>query len=265
MCALRLVPGALAVLAVAAACGSPDDRSMPVPAAAAAAQEPLPLVVSPTQGPPFAVVTVSGAGCTGPSPSVSSELEHPEGDGVPGGTGAIPGASGVFAVTVPDASGSWTLSFTVPPVVAPGQYRVVAHCSREIQPVAYAPQPFEVSAGDLASMSVSPTQAPVGVDVVLDVSGTLCRGPAPEADVTVALAGSEEADEFVARAVFTPDSAGTWAGRVTIPAGPPATYVVGVVCNIEGRQFFIYLPATETGRIPSARLVEVGGGLPPTR
>ena len=80
----------------------------------------------------------------------------------------------------------------------------------------------------------------------------------------VHLAGSEEADEPVARAVFTPDGDGGWAGPITIPAGPAATYVVGVVCTVEGRQFFIYLPATD-GAIPSARLVEIGGGLPPTR
>ena len=96
---------------------------------------------------------------------------------------------------------SWIFAVTVPPVVAPGSYRVVAQCSGEAEPVAYIPQPFEVSAGDSATLSVSPTEAPAGVDVVLDVSGTLCRGPAPEADVTVALAGSEEADEFVARMV----------------------------------------------------------------
>lgn len=267
--ARRVAPGAVAVLAVAAsACGSADVRSVSLPAADAAARQPPPLVVAPSQGPPFTVVTVSGANCTGPAPSVAGELESPAGDSQPGGTGAIPGARGaVFFVTTPDVTGSWTGSFTVPPVVPPGQYRVVAQCAPESngQPVEYAPQPFEVLAGGSASMSVSPTQAPAGIDVVLDVSGTLCQGSAPEVDVQVHLAGSEEGGEFVARAFLTPDSEGNWSGQVTIPAGPAATYIVGAVCNVEGQQFFIYLPASPSGSIPSARLVEIQGGLPPTR
>lgn len=267
--ARRVAPGALSVLAVAAsACGSADDGSVPVLAADAVAQQPPPLVVSPSQGSPFTVVTVSGASCTGPAPSVAGELESLAGDSQPGGTGTIPGARGaVFFVATPDVTGLWTGSFTVPPVVPPGQYRVVAGCAPEsnAQPVEYTPQPFEVLAGGSASLSVSPTQAPAGVDVVLDVSGTLCQGSAPEVDVQVHLAGSEEGGEFVARAFFTPDSDGNWSGRMTIPAGPSATYVVGAVCNVEGQQFFIYLPASPSGSIPRARLVEIEGGLPPTR
>lgn len=262
-----LAAGAVAVLAAAtSACGSADGGPASLRAAGAAAQQPPPVVVSPSQGPPFTVVTVSGANCTGSSPSVVGELESPAGDSQPGGTGAIPGASGVFFTTTPDAAGLWTDSFTVPPVVSPGQYRVVAHCGPDsnTQPVEYAPQPFEVLAGGSASMSVSPTQAPAGVDVVLDVSGTLCQGSAPEVDVRVHLAGSEEGGEFVARAFFTPDSEGNWSGQVTIPAGPAATYAVGAVCNVEGQQFFIYLPASPFGSIPSTRLVEIQGGLPPS-
>jgi hypothetical protein len=266
--AARSELGLVAALAMAAsACGTADDPSLPAPAAEAAAQPLGPLLVSPTEGPPFTVVTVSGAGCTGPSPSVVGELERPEGDSVPGGTGAIPGASGVFFTTTPDATGSWTHSFTVPPVVAPGRYRVVAQCAPETgpQPEAYGPQPFEVSTGDSASMSLSPRQAPAGVDVVVDISGTLCRGTAPQVDVQVHPVGNEEGGEFVASAVFTPDGDGSWAGRLMIPAGPATTYVVGVVCTIGGQQFFIYLPASDTGSVPSARLVQIGGGLPPTR
>jgi hypothetical protein len=113
-------------------------------------------------------------------------------------------------------------------------------------------------------MAVSPTRAAAGVDVVLDVTGTLCRGTAAEIDVQVLLAGSEEADEPVARAVFAPDGDGSWAGQITIPAGPAARYIVGVVCTVDGRQFFIYLPATD-GVVPTARIVEIAGELPPTR
>jgi hypothetical protein len=251
---------------VASGCGGAGGGSAVEPARGAGAQPAPGLVVSPSEGPPFVVVTVSGGSCTGSSPSVVGELERPDGDTLPGGTGAIPGASGAFFTATPDASGSWTSTFTVPPVVPPGSYRVVAQCAPETSapPVAYAPQPFEVLAGPSASLTVSPTRAPAGVDVVLDVSGTQCRGTAAEADVQVHLAGSEEADEPVASAQFTPDGDGSWAGQVTIPAGPAATYVVGVVCTVEARQFFIYLPATD-GTIPSARLVVIAGGLPPSR
>jgi hypothetical protein len=114
-------------------------------------------------------------------------------------------------------------------------------------------------------MSLSPTQAPAAVDVVVDISGTLCRGIGSQVAVQVHPVGTEEGGEFVASAVFTPDGEGSWAGRLTIPAGPAVTYVVGVVCTIGGQQFFIYLPASDTGSVPRARLVQIGGGLPPTR
>ena len=134
--------------------------------------------VSPSQGAPFTVISVSGANCVGQS--ASAELEDLTGDDLPGGTGAIPGAD-VVTFAAPDGAGNWSGNITIPPVVAAGQYRVVASCG----PVAYAPQPFEVLAGDLASMSVSPTQATAGTDVVVSVSGTLCRGANAQVDVGI--------------------------------------------------------------------------------
>ena len=128
----------------------------------------------------------------------------------------------------------------VPPVVAAGGYRVVASCG----PDAYGPQPFEVLAGELASMSASPTQATAGADAVIDVSGTLCRDPAAAVDVGVMAAGVEQADEFITRVSVTPDSAGTWSTQLTVPAATPAgSYVVTAACVVAGRQFFLYLPA----------------------
>jgi hypothetical protein len=59
--------------------------------------------------------------------------------------------------------------------------------------VAYAPQPFEVLPGELASMSVSPTRATAGTDVVLNVSGTLCRGADAQVDARIERAEEEPA------------------------------------------------------------------------
>ena len=76
--------------------------------------------VAPSEGPPHTVVMVSGANCTGPSPSVVGELEQ--------SSGAIPGGNAVFSD--PDATGAWSGSFTVPPVATPGPHQVVATCCR---------------------------------------------------------------------------------------------------------------------------------------
>ncbi len=56
----------------------------------------------------------------------------------------------------------WSGSFTIPPIVPAGQYRVVARCA---ETDAYGPQPFEVLPGELGSLSVSPTQVTAGTDV----------------------------------------------------------------------------------------------------
>jgi hypothetical protein len=199
-----------------------------------------PFSVSPSQGAPFTVVAVSGANCTGPSPSVIAELVS--------ATGPIPGADVVVFAT-PDVNGDWSDSFTIPPVVAPGQYQVVARClpdQFDPQPVEYGPQPFEVLPDGLASMSASPTRAVAGTDVVLAVSGTLCRGADAIVDLRVELASAQVADEPVARGMFTPDAEGSWSGQVTVPATATAgTYIVGTQCRVSGQPFFLYVPPPE--------------------
>ena len=192
--------------------------------------------VSPNQGAPFAVIAVAGTNCIGPS--AAAELEDLTGDDLPGGTGAIPGANAIVFAT-PDGAGNWSGTINVPPVVAAGQYRVVASCG----PDAYAPQPFEVLAGELASMSVSPTQANAGTDVLVSVSGTLCRGVDAQADVGIPDA-SKGADEFIARVFVTPDSAGSWSAQLTIPATTTAgSYLVSTQCSVGNSQFFLYVPS----------------------
>jgi hypothetical protein len=191
--------------------------------------------ISPSQGAPFTVIAVAGANCIGQA--VHAELEDLTGDDLPGGTGAIPAAN-VFVVATPDGAGNWSATITVPPVVAAGQYRVVASCGTD----AYAPQPFQVQAGDLASISVSPTTATTGTDVLVNASGTLCRGAGAQADVGIFEAGAQS-DDFVARMVVAPDGTGSWSAQLVLPATTPAgTYRVGVQCNVAGRQFFLYVP-----------------------
>ena len=139
-----------------------------------------------------------------------------------------------WLLTVP-ATGPGTSPFHV---VTAGQYRVVAGCG----PVAYSPQPFEVLAGELASMSVSPTQATAGDDVVVSVSGTLCRGENAQADVRIFDTGAQS-DADIARVFVTGDSAGNWSGQLTLSGTTPAgRYLVGTQCVIDSRQFFLYLP-----------------------
>ena len=200
-----------------------------------------PFTLSPGQGAPFTVVTASGANCPPAGANVLVELEDLTGDEMPGGTGGIRGAFVGF-FTSPDASGNWSGSFTIPPVVPAGQYRVTARCTITD---AYAPQPFEVLAGDLASISVTPTRATAGTDVAVTVSGTLCRGEGAEVDVRIEFGGGEETAgrDPVARVLVTPDSAGSWSTQVIIPAATPAgRFLVGVQCFVGNQQFFIYSP-----------------------
>jgi hypothetical protein len=193
--------------------------------------------VSPSGGAPFTVVSVSGANCVGQS--AAAELENVSGDDFPGGTGTIAGAFIGFFAT-PDGNGDWSGTFTIPPIVPTGQYRVVARCGSDT----YGPQPFEVLPGELASMAVTPTRAVAGTDVVLSVSGTLCRSINGQDVARVDLADFEAADEFLVRESVSPDPAGTWSAALTIPAGTPAgMYFVAAQCVINGFQFFIYLPS----------------------
>jgi len=234
---LALAGGAALALAVAAGAVTPGqsfDRS-------------------PSQGAPFTVLAFSGTDCTGTSPEVVAELETTTGDEIPGGTGAIPGAS-TFVFLTPDSSGTWSATLTIPPVVAPGTYRLVAACRPDPSTqVAYAPQPFEVLPGSLASMSVAPGEGDAGTDLVLTMSGTLCRGESAEVEVRVFVAADEGSgsDAFAARASFVPDAEGNWSGTLTVPATAVAgDYGVSGECRVSGQQFFLYLP--------TARLLLVG-------
>ncbi len=187
------------------AVGALSSVAVVQPAAQATQVEPF--TIAPSEGPPHTVVTVSGSNCTGPSPSVVGELEQSSGD-------AIPGGNAVFIAT-PDATGAWSDSLTVPPVATPGPHRVVARCLPDQfnpVPIEYGPQPFEVLPDGRAGMTVSPTQAPTGVPVVVDVSGTECLGQDASIEVRVEVAGSEDADEVIARGSFTPDADGQLVG-----------------------------------------------------
>lgn len=219
-----------------AAAGAVSSIAVMQPSAKASQFESF--TVAPSEGPPHTVVMVSGANCTGPSPSVVGELEQ--------SSGAIPFGNAVFFLT-PDATGAWSGSFTVPPVATPGPHQVVATCLPDQfnpVPIEYGPQPFQVLPDGRAVMTVSPTQAPVGVPVVLDVSGNECRGQDPAIEVRVELAGTDEADEVIARGFVTPDGNGSWSGQVTIPPSPTAvTYLVAGICSVAGQQFFLYTPS----------------------
>ncbi len=202
--------------------------------------------VSPSQGAPFTVLSVSGANCTGQS--VAAELEDLTGDDLPGGTGAIPGAN-AFVFVAPDGGGNWSGTITIPPVIAAGRYRLVASCG----PDAYAPQSFQVLAGDLASIAVTPTQATAGTDVAVSVSGTLCRGANSQVDVDIPVLSNQVADEFVARVIVTPDSAGNWSAQLTIPSTAPAgSYLVSTQCRVGNLPFFFYVPAPTIHLVPVA-------------
>jgi hypothetical protein len=198
-----------------------------------------PFTVSPSQGAPFTVVTVSGADCTdGPAPSVA---------------GTVVGSPDVGTVAqftaTPDANGGWVATFTVPPNKPAGPYEVTATCKtdpNQLDGDAYGKQPFTILQGEPATMTVSPRSALAGEDVTVTVSGTLCRGDDAAVDIGIFVRVPEEfadADEFVARATSIPDAEGNWTAQLTIPASSgPGTYGVGVQCIVAGSQFFLYEP-----------------------
>jgi hypothetical protein len=206
-------------------------------AVAGAAQPGAPFTVSPSEGAPFTVVDVSGAGCTaGPAPTV---------------IGTVVGSPEVGTITqftaTPDAAGDWATTFTVPPNKPAGPYEVTATCKTDpgqIDGLPYVNQPFTVLAGEAATLTVSPRSATAGTDVVVSVSGTLCRGEGATVDVGIFRRVPEEfaeADEFVARTTATPDAAGNWSSELTIPASSGAgTFGVGAQCFVGGAQFFLY-------------------------
>jgi hypothetical protein len=201
---------------------------------AAGAIEPgAPITVAPGEGPPFTVVTVSGADCTdGPSPSVAGMVRGgPE-------VGAI-----AFFVATPDDTGAWTGSFTVPPNQPAGPYEVAVECKTDpgaLEGVAYGSETFTIVEGPEATMTVSPRTGRAGTDVTVTASGTLCLGPDATVDLRAFVQGTEEADEFVARATATPATDGTWTGRLTIPDAQPVTYGVSGLCSIDGQPFVLY-------------------------
>jgi hypothetical protein len=201
---------------------------------AAGAIEPgAPLTVTPVEGSPFTVVTVSGDDCTdGPSPAVSGFLL--------GGPEA--GAVAFFSAT-PDAEGAWTASFTLAPNQPASTYEVVAQCKTDPdvnEGIEYARHPFTFDVGDSVALTASPARAQTGSPVTVNVSGTLCRGAGASVRIDAFVRGTEEADEFVDQATVAPGPDGSWTGQLTIPDGPPATYGIAAQCDIGQMPFFLY-------------------------
>jgi hypothetical protein len=204
-----------------------------------------PFTVSPSQGGPFTVVNVAGANCTdGPAPSVE---------------GTVVGSPDVGVVTqftaTPDANGDWATTFTVPPNTPAGPYEVAAVCKtdpNQIDGDAYGNQPFTIVQGESASMTVSPRSAEAGEDVIVTVSGTLCRGEDAAVDIGIFFEG-QDPDEFVARGTSSPATDGGWASQLTIPASTaPGTYFVGAQCSVAGLPFFLYEPVDVVLSAPEA-------------
>jgi hypothetical protein len=202
-------------------------------AAAGAITPGEPFTVSPSQGGPFTVVDVAGANCTdGPAPSVE---------------GTVVGSPDVGVVTqftaTPDPNGDWATTFTVPPNQPAGPYEVTAVCKtdpNQIDGDAYGNQPFTIVQGESATMMVSPRSAEAGVDVIVTVSGTLCRGEDAAVDLGIFFEFADP-DEFVARGTSSPATDGGWASQLTIPASTaPGTYFVGATCSVAGLPFFLY-------------------------
>ncbi|MGH9209546.1 MAG: hypothetical protein ACRD2C_02580 [Acidimicrobiales bacterium] len=206
-------------------------------AAASAVAPGDPFIVSPSEGGPFTVVSVSGADCTeGPAPSVA---------------GTVVGSPEIGVITqftaTPDDNGDWTASFTVPPNKPATDYAVTATCKTDPDQAdgdQYDDQTFTVVAGDEATMTVSPLAARAGQDVVVTLSGTLCQGDEATVDVGIferAPEGTGDAGEFLVRNTAIPEDDGSWTTELTIPASAsPGTYGVSGECSVGGFQFFLY-------------------------
>lgn len=222
-------------------------------AATASSQAGEPLTVSPGEGSQFTEVTVSGSNCRTGSPSVVGALTGPPGTGTQiEGTPFQTAVVGTVFTATPDAAGTWTAAFTVPPFVPPGPYEVRAICKTDPNATTgaeYRPRPFTVLAATAPTISVSPREGRAGQETRLTVSGTLCEGDDARVEVRVFLRTPEsvgQADEFVARGTFRPDAAGAWSGVVTIPAAArPGTYGVAATCTVGGRDLFTYLPVPD--------------------
>jgi len=216
------------------------------PVAAAGAIEPgAPITVSPSEGDPFTVVTVSGADCTdGPSPSVSGVL-----------LGAPEVGVVAFFTATPDPEGAWTGSFTLAPNQTASTYEVVVECKTDPdarEGVEYARQPFTFNVGESVALTASPTRAVTGSDVTVNAAGTLCRGADASIRLEAFLRGAEDGSEFIDRAEVIPGADGSWSGQLTIPGGPPATYGIAAVCSLGDVAFFLYDTADVVVSAPTA-------------
>ena len=101
-------------------------------------------------------------------------------------------------------------------------------------------------------MTVSPRSAVAGEDVIVTVSGTLCRGEDAAVDIGIFFEG-QDPDEFIARGTSSPATDGGWASQPTIPASTaPGTYLVGVQCSVAGLPFFLYEPVDVVLSAPEA-------------
>ena len=190
-----------------------------------------PFVVSPTEGAPYTVVNVSGAGCTeGPVPSVSGSVFRPD-------TGAILG----FVATA-DPNGDWSTTFRPPPTYPPGVYEVRATCVSDPNRVGadvfqYAPQSFTLLAGETPVATASPLHGVVGRETVISVSGNLCLGSLVEVSL---FRLPFELHDLVAQEFPTPDAEGNWAAQLTVaPTQPAGTFSFRVMCEL-GLSFFFY-------------------------
>jgi hypothetical protein len=182
---------------------------------ATARQPNTPLVVSPTEAPSFASVTVSGAGCTGPAPRVGVSLS----DGGP--TEANWGLIGMYQSPTPDATGGWAALFEVNPLLQAGDYVFTAKCFPEgfrltTEPPPpewpYTDTPFRVTNGPQAGWDVT---AGAGAAHLL-ATGFGCIEPG--ATVEVRLTGTTERnyDSGYGGGSATPRPDGTWQATVSV-------------------------------------------------
>lgn len=193
----RAVVAATAVCAIGAVLGT----GMP---AGAQEEEPPPIDVSPTSGPPGSFVTVTGGGCESPA-----------------GAGAYMRDEAGMLVTEEFASepidGTWTADLQVPETALPGAvFEVRAWC--EYGPGdnwEYAPVDFLVTEPrpDVIPIAVDPTSGPIGTTI--SVSGTDCTGDTVEFAL---LAGTslEDFTHIVDAWTTEPAEDGSWSDELLV-------------------------------------------------
>jgi hypothetical protein len=240
-----------------------------------------PLELSPSSGPWFTTVTVTGAGCaTDPATDlrVLGRL-YASTEGSP--------QIGTFRA-VPDGTGSWSAQFVVTHrganpysgdegVITPGAYEVRATCGTATvdtmggvvpgEPtIATYAAPFEVLAGGpTPSIEVTPTTVTItGGRAALSVSGDRCVRPDGPSSVLVSLDGPAGGDPddpsrwYSAGAEVTPGADGRWTASpsaASTPTGPmapkPGVYQLQARCllgtdGLETPNSFAYEPVTVT-------------------